>query len=54
MYLQSLVFLIYFYQIIISVLPTHLYTIQDIFNTFDIVNIEKTEKTGLEQIQDEI
>ena len=30
------------------------YTIQDIFNTFDIVNIEKTEKTGLEQIQDEI
>ena len=30
------------------------YTIQDIFNTFDIVNIVKTEKTGLEQIQDEI
>ena len=29
-------------------------TIQDVFYTFDIVNIEKTEKTGLEQIQDEI
>ncbi len=30
------------------------YTMQDIFNTFDISNIEKTERTGLNQIQDEI
>ena len=30
------------------------YTIQDIFNTFDITNIEKTDRIGLEQRQDEI
>lgn len=30
------------------------YTIQDIFNTFEIDNIEKTDKIGLDQRQDEI
>ena len=30
------------------------YTIQDIFNTFDITNIEKTDKVALEQRQDAI
>ena len=30
------------------------YTIQDIFNTFDITNIEKTDKEGIEQRQDAI